>query len=92
MTQRIEQISQAEHDLIKEVHPRVHEIKEHVETVKEAVSPENVRLKLRKFAASLSSRQPTPPWRFFVIRSARLTRARRSKMFLDGLNSGFMKP
>ncbi|PYJ31399.1 MAG: hypothetical protein DME28_05650 [Verrucomicrobia bacterium] len=40
MTQRIEQISQAEHDLIKEVHPRVHEIKEHVETVKEAVSPE----------------------------------------------------
>ena len=40
MTRRIEQISQAEHDLIKEVHPRVHEIKEHVETVKEAVSPE----------------------------------------------------
>jgi hypothetical protein len=40
MTQRIEHISQAEHDLIKEVHPRVREIKEHVETVKEAVSPE----------------------------------------------------
>jgi len=29
-----------EHNLIKEVHPRVHEIKEQVETVKEAVSPE----------------------------------------------------
>lgn len=40
MTQRIEQVSQAEHNLIKEVHPRVHEIKEQVETVKEAVSPE----------------------------------------------------
>jgi len=40
MTQRIEQLSQAELDLIKEVHPRVHEIKEHVETVKEAVSSE----------------------------------------------------
>ena len=40
MTQRIEQPSQAEHNLIKEVHPRVHEIKEQVETVKEAVSPE----------------------------------------------------
>jgi hypothetical protein len=40
MTRRIEQISQAEHKLIREVHPQVGEIKEHVETVKEAVSPE----------------------------------------------------
>ena len=40
VTKRIERLSEAEHDLIKEVHPRVHEIKEHVETVKEAVSSE----------------------------------------------------
>jgi hypothetical protein len=40
MTRRIEQISQAEHKLIREVHPQVGEIKEHVETMKEAVSPE----------------------------------------------------
>jgi len=39
MTTRIEQISQAEHDLIREVHPQVGEIKEHVENVAEAVSP-----------------------------------------------------
>jgi hypothetical protein len=39
MTQRVEQVSQAEHDLIKEVHPKVGEIKEQVEDVKEAVSP-----------------------------------------------------
>ena len=37
---RIESLSQVEHDLIKEVHPQVGEIKERVETVKEAVSPE----------------------------------------------------
>jgi hypothetical protein len=35
---RIETISKAEHDMIQEVHPQVGEIKEHVETVKEAVS------------------------------------------------------
>ena len=40
MTQRVEQLSQAGHDLIRDVHPKVGEIKEHVETVKEAVSPE----------------------------------------------------
>jgi divalent metal cation (Fe/Co/Zn/Cd) transporter len=40
MTKRIEQLSQAEHDLISDVHPQVNEIKEHVENVKEAVSPE----------------------------------------------------
>jgi hypothetical protein len=39
MTTRIEQISQAEHDMIREVHPQVSEIKEHVENVAEAVSP-----------------------------------------------------
>ena len=39
MTTRIEQISQAEHDLIRDVHPQVGEIKQHVENVAEAVSP-----------------------------------------------------
>jgi len=32
MTTRIEELSQAEHDLISEVHPQVGEIKEHVKT------------------------------------------------------------
>jgi len=41
MTTRIERLSQAEHDLIRDVHPKVHEIKEHVENVAEAVSPQN---------------------------------------------------
>jgi hypothetical protein len=40
MTARVEKLSQAEHDLISEVHPQVGEIKEHVENVREAVSPE----------------------------------------------------
>jgi hypothetical protein len=40
MTNRIEKLSQAEHDLIRDVHPQVSEIKEHVEDVKEVVSPE----------------------------------------------------
>ena len=40
VTQRIEQLSKAEHDLIREVHPQVSEIKAHVENVAEAVSPE----------------------------------------------------
>ena len=40
MTGRIEQLSRAEHDLIREVHPQVSEIKEHVENVADAVSPE----------------------------------------------------
>ena len=39
MTQRIERLSEAEHQLIRDVHPQVGEIKEHVESVKEAVSP-----------------------------------------------------
>lgn len=41
MTKRVERLSQAGHDLIRDVHPQVGEIKEHVETVKEAISPEN---------------------------------------------------
>jgi hypothetical protein len=41
MTMRIERLSQAEHDLIRDVHPKVHEIKEHVENVAEAVSLQN---------------------------------------------------
>ncbi len=45
MTTRIEQLSKAEHDLIQEVHPKVSEIKEHVENVAEAVSPESSREK-----------------------------------------------
>ena len=40
MTRRIEKLSQAEHDLISEVHPQVGEIKDHVENVREAVSQE----------------------------------------------------
>jgi len=40
MTKRIEKLSQAEHDLMSDVQPQVSEIKEHVQHVKEAVSPE----------------------------------------------------
>ena len=40
MTRRIEKLSQSEHELISEVHPQVNEIKEHVQTVREAVSHE----------------------------------------------------
>ena len=42
ITRRIERLSEAGHDLIRDVHPQVSEIKEHVETVKEAVSPDKV--------------------------------------------------
>jgi hypothetical protein len=38
MTARIEKLSQAEHDLIRDVHPQVNEIKEKVENVREVVS------------------------------------------------------
>ena len=38
VTQRIEKLSQAEHDLIREVHPKVEEIKESVKDVSDAVS------------------------------------------------------
>jgi hypothetical protein len=40
ITTRIEELSRAEHDLIRDVHPQVGEIKEHVENVREAVSSE----------------------------------------------------
>ena len=40
MTARIEKLSQAEHDLISDVHPQVSEIKEQVENVREVVSSE----------------------------------------------------
>ena len=40
MTTRIEKLSKSEHDLIRDVHPQVSEIKEHVEDVRNAVSPE----------------------------------------------------
>ena len=40
MTRRIEKISEAGHEMIQDVHPQVSEIKEHVESVKEAVSPD----------------------------------------------------
>ena len=39
MTERIEQISKEGHELMRDVHPQVGAIKQHVETVKEAVSP-----------------------------------------------------
>jgi hypothetical protein len=38
MTARIEKLSQVEHDLIRDVHPQVGEIKEEIENVAEAVS------------------------------------------------------
>ena len=41
MTGRLERLAQAEHDLIRrEVEPKVQQIKEHVESVRDAVSPE----------------------------------------------------
>jgi hypothetical protein len=41
MTTRIERLSKVEHDLIKEVHPKVSEIKEHVENVAQAVTTDD---------------------------------------------------
>jgi hypothetical protein len=40
MTTRIEDLSRAEHDLIRDVHPQVGEIKEKVKDVADAVSAE----------------------------------------------------
>jgi len=40
VTDRIERVSRAEHDLIKEVHPAVSDIKERVEDVHGAVTSE----------------------------------------------------
>ena len=41
MATRIEQFSQAEHDLIQEVHPQVSKIKERVEDVAQAVTTDD---------------------------------------------------
>jgi hypothetical protein len=41
MTQRIEQLSKAEHELIKDIHPAVEEVKTHVASVAEAVTEQN---------------------------------------------------
>lgn len=41
MTARIEGLSRAEHDLLREVHPKVSEIKDKIDDVAEAVSTEN---------------------------------------------------
>lgn len=38
MTTRIEKLSKAEHDMIREVHPKVEEIKEHMKDVSDKVS------------------------------------------------------
>jgi uncharacterized protein Yka (UPF0111/DUF47 family) len=38
IARRIEQVSRAEHDLIREVHPQVGAIKQSIETVAEAVN------------------------------------------------------
>ena len=40
MTERIEHLSKEGQELMRDVHPQVGEIKEHVESVKEAVSAE----------------------------------------------------
>ena len=45
MTTRIEGLSRAEHDLIREVHPQVDEIKDKVEDVADAVSSEPANTK-----------------------------------------------
>ena len=41
MMRRIEALSEAGHDLMRDVHPQVGEIKEHVQSVKEAVTPDD---------------------------------------------------
>jgi hypothetical protein len=41
VTARIEKLSQTEHDLISEVHPKVSEIKEDVQDVREVVATKN---------------------------------------------------
>ena len=46
VTKRIEKLSEVEHDLIREVHPNVEEIKESVKDVSDAVSAQNASQKL----------------------------------------------
>ena len=43
MTARIEHLSKTEHDLIREVHPKVSEIKEQVDSVAEKVTDDSNR-------------------------------------------------
>ena len=45
VTKRIEQLSKAEHDMLREVHPKVDEIKESVKDVSNAVSSQNTAQK-----------------------------------------------
>jgi hypothetical protein len=45
VTKRIEQLSKAEHDMLREVHPKVDEIKESVKDVSDAVSAQNAAQK-----------------------------------------------
>ena len=40
---RIEELSKAEHDMLREVHPNVEKIKESVKDVAVAVSPEDAK-------------------------------------------------
>jgi hypothetical protein len=47
-SRRIERLSKAEHDLIKEVHPQVNEIKEGVNEVAEAVKQGNGRARSKR--------------------------------------------
>ena len=46
VAKRIEKLSKAEHDLIREVHPKVEEIKESVKDMADAVLPEGAPKKL----------------------------------------------
>ena len=46
VTKRIEKLSEVEHDLIREVHPNVEEIKESVKDVSDAVSAQGASQKL----------------------------------------------
>jgi hypothetical protein len=46
VAKRIENLSKAEHDLIREVHPKVEEIKESVKDVADAVAPGTVPKRL----------------------------------------------
>ena len=47
VTKRIEKLSKVEHDLIREVHPNVEEIKEHVKDVSDKVSQSEGRASAR---------------------------------------------
>ena len=46
VTKRIEKLSEAEHDMIRDVHPKVDELKESVKDVSDAVSAQNTSEKV----------------------------------------------